>query len=288
MEKVFRSSVASIAIATGLATVIGRDLTVVLRKCLEILISLNPESDYTKELHNAISQLEKTQQFLFTRKIIDLLSKLYSDLQSFQDTVTKNNLRETVARMVDIVRALVAEFQSVTTKMTLLLSIITLSSMSVGMASLYYALYNGLLLSSQLVFAGLIVFTLTIATMIAIHLKLMISLILQSTIPALSASYVTVMIAVQKHVASALMILAAFSTMQLFFSLYFLTRQSLAYRKAMILIINMHQVADSIRVHVMESIKRRGEEVNEEVFKRIYGHEYLELIKYVRSITKIS
>uniref|UniRef100_A0A7C4FC45 Uncharacterized protein n=1 Tax=Ignisphaera aggregans TaxID=334771 RepID=A0A7C4FC45_9CREN len=288
MEKVFRAPVASIAIATGLATVIERDLTAVLRKCLEILISLNPESDYTKELHDAIRQLEKTQQFLLTRKIIDLLSKLYSDLQSFQDAITKDNLRETVARMVNSVRALVVEFQLVSTKMILLLSIITLSSMSVSMASLYYALYNGLLLSSQLVFAGLIVFTLTIATMIAIHLKLMISLILQSIIPALSASYVTVMIAVQKHVAPALMILATLSTMQLFFSLYFLTRQSLAYRKAIILIINMHQVADSIRVHVMESIKRRGEEVNEEVFKRIYGHEYLELIKYVRSITKIS
>lgn len=272
---------------------IERDLITILKKCLELLISLNLENAYGRELHDTIKELEASHQFLFTRKMLNLLSELHSNLQKLQDIIknidtdVRNNLRDVAVIITRNVKGIATEFQLATNKMMCLLTIIAMLSMFISMSSLYYIAYSMSQANFLLVIMNFVILVLTAIIMMAIYLRLMVSLILQPTLLALSISYALSYIAVHQYIESALIVLMAFNVILLSLSLYILMGQSLAYRKAISIIIYMYQIVDSIRSYIEKHTKRERREIDEEVYRKVYGHEYLELIKYVRDTEKI-
>jgi hypothetical protein len=156
------------------------------------------------------------------------------------------------------------------------------------MTTLWYVITRGLLTSPQAVFLIFTVLFLTMATLITVYLRLLISLFLQLVIPILSASHVAVLIITYNHAEVMLMTLIMINLAMSFFSLLFLIKQSSTYKKAMTIVIHMYNTLNSLKSYAERFLKRKEPEVNEDTFKKVYGYEYLELIKYVRDIMGIS
>jgi hypothetical protein len=271
-----------------------RDLTAILKQCVEVLILLSLEDVYSKELINAISELERAQQFLFTQKLLDLLNQLYFNLQRLKDAIKnsgadlRSSLKEIVKTIAKTAKDVATEFQLATNKIICLLTVMTISFMFASMTTLWYVITRGLLTSPQAVFLIFTVLFLTMATLITVYLRLLISLFLQLVIPILSTSHVAVLIITYNHAEVMLMTLIMINLAMSFFSLLFLIKQSSTYRKAMTIVIHMYNTLNSLKSYAERFLKRKEPEVNEDTFKKVYGYEYLELIKYVRDIMGIS
>jgi len=271
-----------------------RDLTTILKQCVEVLILLSLEDAYSKELINAISELERAQQFLFTQKLLDLLNQLYFNLQRLRDTIKnsgadlRSSLKEIVKTIAKTAKDVATEFQLATNKITCLLTVVTISFMFTSMATLWYVITRGMLTSPQAVLLIFAVLFSTMATLITVYLRLLISLFLQLVIPILFASYVTVLILTYNHAEVMLLALIMINLAMSFFSLLFLIKQGSTYKKAMTIVIHMYNTLNSLKSYAERFLKRKEPEVNEDAFKKVYGYEYLELIKYVRDIMGIS
>jgi len=271
-----------------------RDLTAILKQCVEVLILLSLEDVYSKELINAISELERAQQFLFTQKLLDLLNQLYFNLQRLKDAIKnsgadlRSSLKEIVKTIAKTAKDVATEFQLATNKIICLLTVMTISFMFASMTTLWYVITRGLLTSPQAVFLIFTVLFLTMATLITVYLRLLISLFLQLVIPILSTSHVAVLIITYNHAEVMLMTLIMINLAMSFFSLLFLIKQSSTYKKAMTIVIHMYNTLNSLKSYAERFLKRKEPEVNEDTFKKVYGYEYLELIKYVRDIMGIS
>jgi len=271
-----------------------RDLTAILKQCVEVLILLSLEDVYSKELINAISELERAQQFLFTQKLLDLLNQLYFNLQRLKDAIKnsgadlRSSLKEIVKTIAKTAKDVATEFQLATNKIICLLTVMTISFMFASMTTLWYVITRGLLTSPQAVFLIFTVLFLTMVTLITVYLRLLISLFLQLVIPILSTSHVAVLIITYNHAEVMLMTLIMINLAMSFFSLLFLIKQSSTYKKAMTIVIHMYNTLNSLKSYAERFLKRKEPEVNEDTFKKVYGYEYLELIKYVRDIMGIS
>jgi len=271
-----------------------RDLAAILKQCVEVLILLSLEDVYSKELINAISELERAQQFLFTQKLLDLLNQLYFNLQRLKDAIKnsgadlRSSLKEIVKTIAKTAKDVATEFQLATNKIICLLTVMTISFMFASMTTLWYVITRGLLTSPQAVFLIFTVLFLTMATLITVYLRLLISLFLQLVIPILSTSHVAVLIITYNHAEVMLMTLIMINLAMSFFSLLFLIKQGSTYKKAMTIVIHMYNTLNSLKSYAERFLKRKEPEVNEDAFKKVYGYEYLELIKYVRDIMGIS
>jgi len=271
-----------------------RDLAAILKQCVEVLILLSLEDVYSKELINAISELERAQQFLFTQKLLDLLNQLYFNLQRLKDAIKnsgadlRSSLKEIVKTIAKTAKDVATEFQLATNKIICLLTVMTISFMFASTTTLWYVITRGLLTSPQAVFLIFTVLFLTMATLITVYLRLLISLFLQLVIPILSTSHVAVLIITYNHAEVMLMTLIMINLAMSFFSLLFLIKQGSTYKKAMTIVIHMYNTLNSLKSYAERFLKRKEPEVNEDAFKKVYGYEYLELIKYVRDIMGIS
>jgi len=271
-----------------------RDLAAILKQCVEVLILLSLEDVYSKELINAINELERAQQFLFTQKLLDLLNQLYFNLQRLKDAIKnsgadlRSSLKEIVKTIAKTAKDVATEFQLATNKIICLLTVMTISFMFASMTTLWYVITRGLLTSPQAVFLIFTVLFLTMATLITVYLRLLISLFLQLVIPILSTSHVAVLIITYNHAEVMLMTLIMINLAMSFFSLLFLIKQGSTYKKAMTIVIHMYNTLNSLKSYAERFLKRKEPEVNEDAFKKVYGYEYLELIKYVRDIMGIS
>jgi hypothetical protein len=271
-----------------------RDLAAILKQCVEVLILLSLEDVYSKELINAINELERAQQFLFTQKLLDLLNQLYFNLQRLKDAIKnsgadlRSSLKEIVKTIAKTAKDVATEFQLATNKIICLLTVMTISFMFASMTTLWYVITRGLLTSPQAVFLIFTVLFLTMATLITVYLRLLISLFLQLVIPILSTSHVVVLIITYNHAEVMLMTLIMINLAMSFFSLLFLIKQGSTYKKAMTIVIHMYNTLNSLKSYAERFLKRKEPEVNEDAFKKVYGYEYLELIKYVRDIMGIS
>ncbi|MDK6029300.1 hypothetical protein QPL79_07990 [Ignisphaera sp. 4213-co] len=275
--------------------VLEKDLSKVLNILADSISTLGVN---VNELKDSVKELEKSQQFLVSKKAVKILNKLHIEIFNLRNSIEKSETKDIINSISNVVRGisnyvkeLGVEFKLTTQRSLLFLAITILISMITSIAS--FSILYLLQIVNNLSFVTLtfIVLFTVLASFLSLHLKLLTTIILVplTFIPSIITSIIG--LALHTIFTPTIVIQLLFSTAILILLTIFLIQQISNYKDAINKVILIYNTINSLKT-IIEDLTKKWKRldhtiIDETIFTNVYGDEATELIKYTIDVSKV-
>ncbi len=275
--------------------VLEKDLSKVLNILADSISTLGVN---VNELKDSVKELEKSQQFLVSKKAVKILNKLHIEIFNLRNSIEKSETKDIINSISNVVRGisnyvkeLGVEFKLTTQRSLLFLAITILISMITSIAS--FSILYLLQIVNNLSFVTLtfIVLFTVLASFLSLHLKLLTTIILVplTFIPSIITSIIG--LALHTIFTPTIVIQLLFSTAILILLTIFLIQQISNYKDAINKVILIYNTINSLKT-IIEDLTKKWKRldhtiIDEAIFTNVYGDEATELIKYTIDVSKV-